>query len=324
MKRNNRTLMPVVVLLFVVVASMVFSILNQGQQQEALRISVIVDDSSGNRWTAFREGVEEAAGDYGIRLSYVATGQFGGIRQELSAVEKALEAGADGVVVQMYASEGVYEELESLLGRENCVLLETDISPEEYYQTVGPDNRELGRALAARIREDFGGNLEGRTVGILCGNTGQLAVRQRLEGFEEELEGSGASVLWRLAEMGTSPDDEAFAACWEQGADIVAALENRETERAVDYLETAGGGADCSLYGVGSSEKVVYYLDKGVIRALAAPDEFSMGYKSMEELAWKLEYHVQERSSVRTGYVVVDREHLYDEENQKILFPIVQ
>ena len=103
------------------------------------------------------------------------------------------------------------------------------------------------------------------------------------------------------------------------------ALENSETERAVDYMqENQISVNNCVLYGVGNSEKAVYELDKGRIQALLVPNEFHMGYQSVKELATKLEYHTAEMRNVTTGYLMVDREHLYDAENQKILFPIVQ
>ena len=125
--------------------------------------------------------------------------------------------------------------------------------------------------------------------------------------------------------MGRNPDRKLFEEKWNLGADIVIALENSETERAVDYMqENQISVNNCVLYGVGNSEKVVYELDKGRIQALLVPNEFHMGYQSVKELATKLEYHTAEMRNVTTGYLMVDREHLYDAENQKILFPIVQ
>ena len=49
-----------------------------------------------------------------------------------------------------------------------------------------------------------------------------------------------------------------------------------------------------------------------------------MGYRSVEEMAYKLEYQASGRANVQTGYLVIDQTNLYDETNQKILFPIVQ
>ena len=68
----------------------------------------------------------------------------------------------------------------------------------------------------------------------------------------------------------------------------------------------------CSLYGVGSSEKNVYYLDKGWIQTLVVA------------IAKQLIYHMDTTRSSKVNYLVVDREHLYDADIQKVLFPIVQ
>ena len=136
---------------------------------------------------------------------------------------------------------------------------------------------------------------------------------------------AGAQIQWQLAEMGRSPDEKLFEENWSQGADIVVALENDETERAVDYMEeNPEAVSGCALYGIGNSEKIVYYLDQGVIQALLVPNEFHMGYQSVEELAMKLGYHTTEKRNVTTGYLLIDKDTLYDAANQKILFPIVQ
>lgn len=325
MTKNRRILMFSVVMLLVLSVAMAFSIVDQGNNERTYTVSVIVDNSNSSRWTSLKEGMDAAAKDYGLRLNYVSTGVLWSKTPELDIVERELESGVDGVILQLYASEGVHERLEQVVSRDRCVLLETDMTPEEYYQTVGPDNRKLGSVLAGELKADFGERLRGKKIGVLCGNTGQLSIRQRLEGLEEGLKNTGAVIQWTLAEMGRTQNMEAVQECWEKHADIVIALDNTETERAVDYMEENGlKRQDCALYGIGNSEKVVYYLDRGLIRTLVAPNEFHMGYRSVEEMAYKLEYQASGRPNVQTGYLVIDQTNLYDETNQKILFPIVQ
>lgn len=325
MAKNRKIFMFSVVALLILSVAMAFSILDQGNRERNYTVSVIVDNSNSSRWTSLKEGLDAAAKDYGIRLNYVSTSVFWSKTQELDIVERELESGADGIILQLYASEGVHERLEQMVSRDRCVLLETDMTPEEYYQTVGPDNRKLGGVLAGELKADFGERLRGKRIGVLCGNTGQLAIRQRMEGLEEGLKYTGAVIQWRLAEVGRTQNMDAVRSCWKKQADIVIALDNTEMERAVDYMEENGlKRRDCALYGIGNSEKVVYYLDRGLIRTLVVPNEFHMGYQSMEEIAYKLGYQASGRLNVQTGYLVVDQTNLYDETNQKILFPIVQ
>lgn len=106
--------------------------------------------------------------------------------------------------------------------------------------------------------------------------------------------------------------------------DIIIALGNGETELAVDYL--IGEGEErkesCLLYGVGCSEKAVYYLDKGWIKSLVVPNEFNMGYLSMEEVARQLKYRLSRAESMEVDYLVIDQTNLYKEDNQKSCFQL--
>lgn len=325
MKRTKKILLYVLMGFLLVIFSLLLLLTGERQAVKRKSISVIVDNSTSNRWTALKEGMEAAAKDYNLRLNYVSTVKLWSVTAELEMAAREMESGADGLILQMYASEGIGEKLEEIVPRDQCVLLETDITPEEYYQTVGPDNRKLGGVLAGQIRADYGESLQGKRVGIFCGNTGELSIRQRIQGLKEGLEDSEIQVVWELHEMGRTPDEAAENDCWETGADIVISLENDMTERVVDYLaENQDMLNQCKLYGIGNSEKVMYYLDRGFIRKLVVPNDFYMGYQSVEELAKKLEYRGESHKNIYTGYLVIDRTNLYDETNQKMLFPIVQ
>ena len=47
-------------------------------------------------------------------------------------------------------------------------------------------------------------------------------------------------------------------------------------------------------------------------------------YQSMRSIAKQLQYKLSSADSEQVDSLVVKKENLYDEENQKILFPIVQ
>ena len=78
------------------------------------------------------------------------------------------------------------------------------------------------------------------------------------------------------------------------------------------------------IYGEGCSDKAVYYLDKGVIKTLVVPNEFNIGYQSVHAIAEQIKYKLSSAESTTVDSLVINRQNLYDEENQKTLFPIVQ
>lgn len=309
-----------ILVLFAAILWTSYSMVDTGNTTETYAVSVIVNDSNHDRWISLRQGLEQAAEDYHIALNYVSTGKFDYVGEQLALIDRELNNGAKGVIVQVVGTNGVRE----LLAREPVILLESDIEPEDVFAYAGPDNRGMGKALAAAA---VGAEEEKqiKEIGILCGNQQQLAMQQRLQGFQEGVEANGVEIVWMIDDTKMKNKGIAKQFASSQAPDAIVALGNGETEQMVDYLLSQGREeSGCLLYGIGCSEKAVYYLDKGLIDTLVVPNEFNMGYQGMEAMANRLLYHTSEPARFITDYLVVDRGSLYDEENQKVLFPLVQ
>ncbi len=317
MKRNRMYFGILTLILLLIIAWASYNMLQVGMKEETHAVSVIVNDSNNDRWIALHQGLVQASYDYNIDLNFVSTGKFASMDEELALINRELENGAEGVIVQMIGDTG---ELEGISARAALILLETDVSPEGVYAFAGPDNTAIGSAFADVIKEDFGEELSGRTIGVLSGNDKKLSTQQRLAGLQEGLAGTGAEILWTI----DSEQEQSSGLPDAAPVDIIIALENDETEHMVDYLQAKENRTEHVLYGVGCSEKAVYYLDKGVIHTLVVPNEFHMGYQSMEAMANQLHYRLTQAEDCRIDYLVVNRTNLYDEDNQKVLFPNVQ
>lgn len=324
MKKNRLYFGMIIAFLVAIVVWTSYQMWNVGKEEEAHKVSVIVENSGLDRWSLMRQGLEQAARDYNIDLNYVSTSGFDGVSAELDVVRREIENGAKGIIVQM-ASGGNTEDIAEVAAKASVVLIETDVTPEDLYVVVGPDNIRMGTALAKAVTEDFGTELSDRKIGILSGNQKQLAMQQRFSGVTDSLADEGAQIAWCI-EGTAEQEKEAFGAMLrETPVDILIVLGNDELEMVMDEF-AAGEPTDskCVVYGVGSSEKTVYYLDKGWIDTLVVPNEFNMGYQSMEAIAGQLLYHTDVVEKCEVDYLVVDRTNLYDEDIQKILFPIVQ
>ena len=326
MKRNNVHFVLVLLTLVVILIWSTVEMLHEDSEKEPYMISVIVSDSNDAHWVAMRDGLEQAAQNNNVILNYVSTSKFENIGDEFAVINRELERGVDGLILQLVDAGADSEILSQIASRTALMLIETDVNPQELYAYTGPDNTELGIALTELIIDDFGTSITGKRVGILAGEPDRLAIQQRLEGVRKGLEQSGAEIAWEITGSAESVRLKLDTKQTIDKADILLALDNRETELAVDYLSglSTGGRAGTHLYGIGNSEKVVYYLDKGLIEYLVVPNEFNMGYQSIEALAEQLEYRGQRAKSEKVEYRTVNRTSLYDEGNQKLLFPIVQ
>lgn len=325
MTRNKVYFSGLILILLLVICWTYYSMLNVSIREESYRVSVIVDNSNSDRWISLRQGLEQAAEDYNVDLNFVSTGHYGNVEEQIRMIETEIENGAQGVIAQMVSSDGVSDGMEGVASSTVLMLLETDVNPEGIYAYTGPDNLEIGRALARAIKEEYGSSLQGKRIGILCGNQKQLSMRQRLQGLEEVLLEEKVQISWKVNGITETKEEELKHWGESNRADIIIALGNDETEELVDFIQSEGNSNyNCSLYGVGCSEKAVYYLDKGIINSLVVPNEYSMGYRSLEAVARQIQYHLSEKERNQIDYRVVNKQNLYEEENQKILFPIVQ
>ena len=300
--------------------------MNNSDKEESYQISVIVNNSNSDRWIPLRLGLEQAARDCNADLNYVSTSRLSSAEEEMALIRREIENGAEGIIVQMVSSEeGAFNP--DWPANPALILLESDVKPENIYALAAPDNFGIGMAVADAVKKDFGEAVKGKKIGILAGNDKKISIQQRLDGLTEGLADADADILWMLSY--DQPESEKELIKQMDPPDIVVALENDETEKMIDYvlneIETAQKDmGNTVLYGVGCSEKVVYYLDKGLIDTLVVPNEFNLGYQSVEEAVNQLKYHLDKANDSRVDFLVVDKDNLYDKDNQKVLFPIAQ
>jgi ribose transport system substrate-binding protein len=67
----------------------------------------------------------------------------------------------------------------------------------------------------------------------------------------------------------------------------------------------------------------VSFLEQGAIQALVVQKPFNMGYLSLETLAAAIRGESVE-VRIDTGIAVVQRDNMYDEEIQRLIFPLVR
>lgn len=128
MKKNRLYFGMLILMLVAVIIWAFYNMLNVGKQETSYRVSVVVENSNSDRWTSLRQGLEQAARDYNISLSFVSTGSFSTAMEEMDVVKKQVTNGANGIILQMN-TDHAGQELEDLSGQTAVLLLETDVDP---------------------------------------------------------------------------------------------------------------------------------------------------------------------------------------------------
>ena len=287
------------------------------------RVSVIIRDSDDAQWAAFKYGIRKAAQERGVEAVVVGTESVLTLEEEKELIEAEIDNGADAVIVQPVPEQGAEEMLEKIKKKVPVMLVGSHASADggdSALPVTEASPYELGAALAEEILKDYSRKLEGKTLGIVSWTTDSVMTAERMEGFTDTLEGTGVTVSWHVAGKFDGGEEAYLGA--QAKVDVIAALDDSSLTAAGEYWAEENGGVP--LYGIGHSTQAAYYLDKGIVECLVMPDEFSVGYQSMSEIANSLEelfYKTQDR---RISYTVLRRESLFSQKGQEILFTMSQ
>lgn len=322
---KNKTAATLIVTLLLILAALwgVVGMIRLNQKKEPYHISVVLSDSYHDSWGAAKEGMEQAAREYDIKLNYLYTGIYETLSEQRDAIIKEQENGADGVITKLLSGARSQEYMDTLCERSAVVFLDSvePYTPEENY--ICPDYEQIGKQLAQCILQDY--PQKSISIGIILGKEISGVADMQLNALTEELKENGMEITWSIElEQNATLETITQRLSEEDKVDVLIGLENEETELIIDYVTgPKAKSSKASVYGTGYSEKLIYYLDNGYIKHLVVPNEFNIGYKCVERLVQILKKEAVE-SQEMIGYTVVDQYNLYDEENQKMLFPIVQ
>lgn len=323
MKKGKKMFIIIEAVLAVMVFLVAVAMLWERRGRDLDKISVIVRNSDDTQWAAFKYGLRMAAEDYNVEMFVVSTGSELTAEEQRQMIESEINNGADAVIVQPVPGAESDEMLRKIGRKIPIMLVEyaADGSGGSGLPVSGPDNYAMGAALAEALLEDYGGNLAGKTLGILSESIDSQAVMDREQGFREVAESAGASVRWVVA--GSFSGESATSIETLPGVDCVAALD--------DASLTAAGARSSSndlhgalVYGIGHSTEAAYYLDTGVVECLIVPDEFNVGYQSLTQSVKCLRDFMYGMQDTTVSHTVIRREELFTKENQELLFTMSQ
>ena len=92
----------IILLLITVALWAAYNLLHTGEEKTMPRVSVIVEDSSNERWTAFRLGIDQAAREYGVDVAFIASPEFESAQDQKNLISQEAAGGADALILSLY------------------------------------------------------------------------------------------------------------------------------------------------------------------------------------------------------------------------------
>ncbi|MCQ2507622.1 MAG: hypothetical protein MJ097_02395 [Dorea sp.] len=307
-----------ILLLIIIWAS--YGIFSDEKEPEAVKISIIVEDSNHARWTTFRLGLETAARDKKVDLNYISTTEFQNLEDEWGLVKNVKDS-SDGIILAPKMREGMDEYYEPLSWEISLGFVESDVKKGEQVDdniiVIVPDYLSIADHLFTQLKDDFGQKLKGKKVVFYSVREEQLAISDLWKALVRKLETEGCEDF-SLINYRSVEDKKAF-----RSADILIGLD----DMSLLYLakeKDLGEAKKEKVYGIGVSESTVYYLDKGIIDGMVVIDDFNMGYESVSRIAETIRNKYSEQKGVIINDYPIRPDEVHDPEIENLLFPVVQ
>ena len=288
---------------------------------EVYPVSVIISDTSDDDYVNFKKGVEKAAGEFNVDVSFITLYDKGNITQQMELVRRETSDGALSVILEpvdelechQYMSENTYNTPIILMGE---LTSDEEVKGSVYIDWTAA-GRKMGEAIALRHKSDI-------PVLIFSDNPDTGIAENMKNGLTEVLDDYGFSYTVILRNT-----DDTYRSVIENtvypgsGNAVIAALDASGTSEAADIISGSNvyGRYISGLYGVGTTPSLLNQLDNGTIQGLIVTNQFDAGYFAVKKAVQAIEKE-QERSQLTLESYYIEREDLRSEKFEKMLYPI--
>lgn len=291
------------------------------KKTEIYPVSVIVEDSSDEDYEKLRKGMDRAAEEFHVDLSFITLYEPNDQEQQISLIAREISDGAEAVILSPARPVQAAMSLDDMMLNSPVVVLGELFPNEQVTAGISIDYMEAGRLLGTAVKEDG----EAGPVYLISEGLDYGYARELSDGIVQVLGEAGYETIPRT--LYTEEDCrtliEGLAASGEQRA-VLAALDENSLETAARVLD--GSSEYCrqikGLYGIGGTNRILNYLDKGIIRGLVVHNWFDEGYLSVEKAVEAIQVGGGIKEQIVIDSYYITKEDMRDPAYEKLLYPI--
>ncbi|HOO27059.1 MAG TPA: substrate-binding domain-containing protein [Lachnospiraceae bacterium] len=309
------------IILILIVAEFYYYSNYTTKKEPVFNISLIVYGNSTDRWENLKQGAERAADGTSAEINLITMSSDLNAKEQISLINREIENGADALMIAACDSEKIEEYFKGLSVKIPVVFVQNGFEDNTDTWYISADNYAMGHTLGNVIAANEKSWIK---AAIISDRTERKNVADRFDGVYDSLvQYADEVVIWERNENERDSQTMLFLQreLTEEAVDVVVALDTSSMEALMDAIENLN--KNIKVYGIANSDKAVYYLDNGKIKALIFQNEFSIGYLGVKVILNETAYN-KKRIFNLIKYETVNKDNMYSEEYQKLLFPFVK
>ena len=273
-------------------------------------------------WMSLRDGIDSAAKEYKVEYEYWGPDSESDIDTQIALVYQAIEAKPDAIILAAtdYARLAIPAQ----------AIIDADIPLITMDSNVYGSDGQIGRCFVATDNVAAGVKAgeamtdllpAGMKVAVISHQIGTTSSRDRDEGVRLGL-GTDIEVLPTVDAAGSEATAYDLAVKILKDPEIggIVCLNEYSTTGAARALIDTGLAGKVILVGFDSSPSLNTYMEENCLNATVIQRPFNMGYVAMVNAIAVLNGKKVE-TFYDTGSILVTKDTMYFEENEKLLFP---
>ncbi len=284
-------------------------------------VDLIVKSTSSEFWGSVFDGAKAAGSKYNIDLHFLGPTVEKDYAHQVSIIEQSILHEVDAIILAAGDYQMMAEPVSAAVdARIPVILVDSGVNSELWTTFVATDNQEAGRVLAQEIEKRVGGTAE---IGVISFVKNSSPSLERTAGFNDYIIEKTKMKIVKTLYCDSSIDkakqltEELLKAHPE--IKVIAGLNAQSATGAARALEQLGR-SDVFLAGIDCTVEQADYMEQDILDVVILQNPYLMGYFSVEATYQVLKGERVERN-IRTAVYVVDKENMFSEEYQRLIFP---
>jgi len=292
-------------------------------------IPIIVKDTTSFFWQIVLAGARKAGQDLGVKVPELGAQSEADITGQISILENAVASNPAAIVIAPTQFAALGEPITEAAKKVKIIGIDSAADSKAFTSFLTTDNVAGGRAaadaLAAAITQKYG-KAEGE-IALITSLPGVGSLDQRAKGFKEQI----AAKYPGLKLVADKVADGQQTTGLNIMTDLITSMPNLRGVFASNLIMAQGAGQAIAenraqdrikLVGFDSDEKLVQFLEDGVISALIVQDPYRMGYDGVKT-ALAASKGEPVPANVDTGVNTITKANMKSQRSQELLNPKV-
>lgn len=301
---------------------MVFTLVGCNGVSHKVKVAVIVKSTTSQFFKSVFSGANAASKEYNLELTFNGPENEEDYLTQIKMMEKAIRDKVDAIVLSAIDYRKLVKSVEKAVEAGiQVVVIDSDVDSKKVRTRISTNNYEAGKMAGDTVLTIAENELH---VGIVNFDVNTANGQEREHGLRKVLNNEERVLSIEAINVQSDIDSSTQAAkdILLQHPDInVIVTFNEWTTLGVGYaIEQLGYKDKVSMIGFDNNPISIEMLEDGVVDALIVQNPFAIGYLGVEE-AYRLSRGQNSKDKIYTKTVVITKENMFQEGNQKIVFP---